>query len=130
MGNLYIDSSAAGKLLRQEPESAALEHFLHDRRRLFASRLLEVELGRLRLRHAALVPEEQLVRVLASVNLVALKPAILTRAGALRPAELRALDAIHLATALFLPDLQEMVVYDRRLSAAAEAMGLRVWAPA
>jgi uncharacterized protein len=46
------------------------------------------------------------------------------------PLTLRALDGIHLATALSLePDIDGRVVYDPRLAAAARAAGLRVWAP-
>ncbi|MBW8867314.1 MAG: hypothetical protein JF610_08250 [Acidobacteria bacterium] len=52
------------------------------------------------------------------------------RAAHIGPLTLRALDAIHLATALSLePDVDGMVVYDTRLAAAARAAGLRVWAP-
>jgi len=42
---------------------------------------------------------------------------------------LKTLDAIHLATALSLPELDKIVVCDRRLAAAAAAHGLRVYAP-
>jgi len=49
----------------------------------------------------------------------------------LEPFSLRTFHAVHLATALSLqPDLAGVVVYDRRLSDAARAVGLTVWAPA
>ena len=53
------------------------------------------------------------------------------RAGELHPLGLRAVDAIHLASALSLePDIAAMVVYDKELSKAASAAGLQTWAPA
>ena len=57
-------------------------------------------------------------------------PAILKRAGALGPTDLRTLDAIHLATALGLglADL-EFLTYDARLARAARAQGLDVVVP-
>ena len=55
---------------------------------------------------------------------------LLGDAARLEPADLRSLDAIHLATALRSGDrLTAVVTYDQRLSAAAERHGLRVLAP-
>jgi predicted nucleic acid-binding protein len=55
---------------------------------------------------------------------------LLTAAARVEPTSLRALDAIHLATALSLGhDLSGIVVYDRRLADAARGAGLTVWAP-
>jgi len=52
---------------------------------------------------------------------------IAARAAALRPAGMRTLDAIQLATALELAgDLTAFVSYDDRLSAAARNLGLPV----
>ena len=52
------------------------------------------------------------------------------RAARLQPAGLRALDAIHLATALSHGDGDvQMITYDERLAAAARAHGLRVVQP-
>jgi predicted nucleic acid-binding protein len=54
----------------------------------------------------------------------------LAAAGLLLPAELRTLDAIHLATAQQLKaDLARLVTYDERRSAAADAIGWPVVAP-
>jgi predicted nucleic acid-binding protein len=48
-----------------------------------------------------------------------------------RPAALRTLDAIHLATAMALaPGLDAFVTYDDRLAEAARALGLPVIRPA
>ena len=55
---------------------------------------------------------------------------ILRGAGALAPASLRSLDAIHLATAISLgEDLTAVVAYDDRLIAAARRNGLSVRSP-
>ncbi len=55
---------------------------------------------------------------------------ILARAASLAAPLLRSLDAIHLATALSLADLDAVATYDRRLGAAAEESGLVAVAPA
>jgi len=54
----------------------------------------------------------------------------LTMAGALPPASLRSLDAIHLATATLMGErLGRIVTYDERLAAVARDAGLPVAAP-
>ena len=128
MEAIYLDSSAAAKLVWQEEESNLLRNFVAQRGELFCSRLVQVELGRVELRRRSGGP--QVDKFLRSVVLLELHAGVLEHAGRLPPSPLRSLDAIHLATALSVPGLRDMVVYDRRLSAAAEAMGLRVWAPA
>lgn len=53
------------------------------------------------------------------------------RAGALQPAQIRTLDAIHLASAELVADeIGAFVTYDFRVADAARALGLRVAAPA
>jgi predicted nucleic acid-binding protein len=55
---------------------------------------------------------------------------VLDRGGTLTPPDLRSLDAIHLAAALSLEDdLGELVSYDTRLTAAAQAHGISVSSP-
>jgi predicted nucleic acid-binding protein len=55
---------------------------------------------------------------------------VLDAAGLLAPADLRSLDAIHLASAEQLgSDLRGFVTYDERLATAAAARGLRVIQP-
>ena len=69
-------------------------------------------------------------QVLAAITLIAPDAALLADAADLDPISLRALDAIHLATAVALvPDIDGIVVYDRRLADAARHAGLTVWAP-
>lgn len=68
--------------------------------------------------------------MLESFVLIEPSPSILDRAGQLRPASLRALDAIHLATAISLDLLElEFIAYDERLAEAAAAHGLRTSRP-
>jgi hypothetical protein len=69
-------------------------------------------------------------QVLGRCEIVRVNDRILKRAGALLPADLRSLDAIHLATAEGLEaDLGRFVTYDDRLAAGAAALGLEVAAP-
>jgi uncharacterized protein len=127
---IYLDSSAIVKLAVAEPESAALRRYLRRRRPLVSSGLATAEVAR------ALLPVgEAAVRrgheVLARLELIRISGRILGAAGALLPAELRTLDAIHLATALQLgEDLARIVTYDERLRAVAIATGCSVVAPA
>jgi predicted nucleic acid-binding protein len=125
----YLDSSAIVKLAVQEPESAALRRYLRRRRPLVSSALARTEVLR------ALLPagETALARgreVLARLDLVRVTDRVLDAAGALRPVELRSLEAIHLATAQRLgSDLGPFVTYDDRLAEAARRLGYRVAAP-
>jgi uncharacterized protein len=126
----YLDSSAIVKLAVRESESDALRRYLRRRRPLVSSALARTEVLR------ALLPggETALVagrRVLARIDLVRVNDRLLALAGTLLPAELRSLDAVHLATAGRLgSDLGEIVTYDDRMSIAARALGYKVSAPA
>ena len=67
---------------------------------------------------------------LEGVALLPLDDAVLDEAAAIRPAELRSLDALHLATALSIRDeIGLFVTYDERLGAAAADRGLPVSQP-
>lgn len=119
---VYLDSSAIVKLVVAEPESAALRRYLRRRRLLVSSALARAEVMR------ALIPlgENALkrgVEVLGHVELIRVGDRILAAAGTLLPAELRTLDAIHLATAQQLgSDLARLVTYDERMLAAAKLL--------
>jgi predicted nucleic acid-binding protein len=68
--------------------------------------------------------------VLARLELIRVSDRILAAAGSLLPAELRTVDAIHLATAQQLGgDLARIVTYDERLRAASTATGCPVATP-
>lgn len=119
------------KLVFEERETPALQAFLVDRPLRVSSSLARVEVMR-----AARTVSNDLVRrhaddVLAAIELIAPDAGLLDAAAGADPASLRSLDAIHLATAAaLLPDIDGMVVYDRRLAEAARHAGLTVWAPA
>ncbi len=68
--------------------------------------------------------------LLDALVLLKLSTTVCRRAGMLRPAVLRSLDALHLAAALELGDeMAGLVSYDRRLNAAARASGIPVISP-
>jgi predicted nucleic acid-binding protein len=128
---IYLDSSALLKLIFEDPETQALEAFLSGWPTRTSSAIARIEVLRISRR----VRDEMVTRhardVIDAVDLIALDSRLLVEAAELELLSLRSLDAIHLATALSLqPDLAGMVVYDRRLSDAARAAGLTVWAPA
>ena len=128
---LYLDASALVKLVLPEAESAALVAALAGGPRLITSAVGAIETRRALLA-ASDDPElaEKAEEVLTAVTLVGITEPIRWTAGMLRPAALRTLDAIHLATALsFGAELEAFVVYDRRLAEAALAAGLEVRAP-
>lgn len=67
---------------------------------------------------------------LADVALVPLDDCVLAEASAIDPAELRSLDALHLATALSIRDeIGVFVAYDERLLAVATREGFTVLSP-
>lgn len=127
---LYLDSSAIVKLAVAEKESAALRKYLHGRTPLVVSALARTEVAR------ALLPlgadaVQRGYDVLARVELIRVTDRILVEAGSLLPADLRSLDAIHLATMRQLGvSLRRLVTYDGRMSAAAAALGIPTSAPA
>jgi predicted nucleic acid-binding protein len=126
----YLDASALAKLVVVEAETAALENDAAHRAGLITSRLGATELRRAAGRVGQRRVVQQVEDVLAAVALVEVSPAILERAGRLGPAELRTLDAIHLATALTLPFAEmDFISYDARLTDAARSCGLTVCQP-
>jgi hypothetical protein len=68
--------------------------------------------------------------VLQTVNLTRVNDRVLALAGELLPAELRSLDAIHLATAELLSmEFGRIVTYDGRMVEGARMLGMRVVSP-
>jgi uncharacterized protein len=68
---------------------------------------------------------------LGGLALLPLSDAVLDQAASIDPAELRSLDALHLATALSVrDDIGAFVTYDKRLATAAVVHGLAVVQPA
>ena len=125
----YVDSSAIVKLAVAEPESAALRRFLSRRQPLVTSALARTEVAR------ALLPSgrEAVARgadVLRRIQLMRINDRVLRDAGGMEPAELRSLDAIHLASAQQLgPSVSQIVTYDERMAEAATSLGWSVTAP-
>lgn len=126
----YLDTSAAVKLVVEEPGSKALRTWLGKARSpIVSSDLLRTELLRAT-RRGAPDQMQQARAVLDSVVLVTLSTALCERAGDLQPDLLRSLDALHLAAALDLgDDLDGIVTYDDGLASAADALGIPVVAP-
>jgi predicted nucleic acid-binding protein len=122
----YLDTSAAMKLIVEEPESSALVDAIGADRELVAAWLLHTELHCATGRHPDDVAVASVNAVLAAVNLVDLTRGDMIAAGTHAP--LRSHDAIHLAVAIRL-GVDEMVTYDDELAAASAAAGLHVLAP-
>jgi predicted nucleic acid-binding protein len=120
--------------------SVALAHLLGETRRpadslwqnpLIASRLLQYELWtRLNARGLGATHGEDAREVLASVALVELAPPVLARALEPFPAPVRTLDALHLATLLFVKGDGaglRLATYDERLAEVAVKLGVTLW---
>lgn len=137
---IYLDSAALVKLIRQEDETVELLRWLNDQpgQRLVASTLVEVEVPRaLRRSRPDVLGPDMLVAVgavLSRIDRVEIDASIRATAAAFPDPHLRALDAIHLATADQLvaagKTITAFVTYDVRLAGAARACGLPVFAPA
>ena len=132
---IYLDSSAVVKLVRREVGTAQLLNWLRRRadRQLVSSTLVEIEVPRALRRYApSALPN--VPAVLSRLYRLEIDATIRATAAAYQDASLRTLDAIHLATAhLLVSDstqgLEAFVAYDRRLNAAAAALGMRVASP-
>lgn len=127
---VYLDTSAAAKLLVEEPESSALASYLDGldaTEELISSILLEPELRRFGIRLE--IPQATISGLLDQVALVEVSSSVFRDAGLLPGPLLRSLDALHIATALRL-DVRMLVTYDDRMIAAATEVGLTTVSPA
>jgi predicted nucleic acid-binding protein len=128
---IYLDTSAALKLVLPEGETPALELWIAERTGVarVSSRLLRIEM----LRSVARTAPQRMDRanvVLSSVALVSMDD-VAPAAEVIGDRTLRSLDAIHLATAHELrTELTAFVCYDQRLCSGARAIGLPVETPA
>jgi predicted nucleic acid-binding protein len=132
----YVDTSALLRLVLREP--GALED-LRSADQLVSSELIAVESARTidRLRLQGLLTTEEAGTRLSAINewleaidLVLLRPPVLSRASEPMPTPLGTLDAVHLATALVWRDrvgpLPTIATHDTALGVAARAFGFEV----
>lgn len=130
MAGVYLDTSALGRLVLDEPDAVAIGTSLAAFDVIVSSRLLRIELHRLGLR--AQIGAEEVEQWLAGVALVPIDDSILTAAEAVTPATVATLDAIHLTTAIELSaagHITSLMTFDERLAAGAREHGLGVLAP-
>jgi predicted nucleic acid-binding protein len=129
LSRCYLDTSAALKLVVEESESDALADELRRRTpTLVACLMLETELRRVVAREPALT-QRVVSELLRGVDLHELPPPLFVEAGLLPGANLRSLDALHLAAAIRL-EVEAVITYDVRMAEAATSLGMDVLAPA
>ncbi len=127
---IYLDTSALVKLVIEEKESAALEHWLVRQEQTITTSVIgRVELVRACRRvHPDSVSAARLL--LGDLPLVPLTSWVVETAENIGSAELRSLDALHLASAFELDTaLTGFVAYDKRLRDAAAHAELPVMCP-
>ncbi len=130
VNSAYIDTSALVKLFKAEPETEALRTALRDWPVQVASELIRVEAICTARRLGGEDVLKRANEALERINLIPISPEIFELATDAHTPPLRAMDAIHLATALTArEDLGAMFVYDNDLHAAAQAHDLNPLAP-
>jgi predicted nucleic acid-binding protein len=126
---IYADTSALAKLVVREAETGALRRWLSEQGDfLVTNQIGVVELQRLA---ARVGPDAACgaAQLLARIDQLALTATAVSRAAALPPPEMRALDALHVASAAELEELSVLLTYDQRLADAAARHGLCVASP-
>jgi predicted nucleic acid-binding protein len=124
----YLDTSAFLKLVVAEEESAAMRAWFAGNGPAWSSQALHTEALRAATRLG--IDHSLIEDALDAVSLVLPAGSTFLTAGTLSPAELRSLDALHLATALELgEDLEGLVTYDQRMAAGARALSIEVVEP-
>lgn len=127
---IYLDTSAALKLVVPEAETPSLETWIAERAELprASSRLLRIEM----LRSVTRSAPHRMARanvVLSSIALLSMDD-VAPAAESIGDRTLRSLDALHLATANELrTELTAFLCYDKRLCDSARALGLPVESP-
>jgi uncharacterized protein len=134
---VYVDTSAMAKRFADEPESDALDGHLEAVMArgdtIISSVLLDIELTRVARRER--VDPATVEAVLADVGLVGIFPEVIEAAKDIEY-HLKALDSIHLGTALILQDeaegdeaVEQIVTYDDQMARVAEKLGFEVLSP-
>ncbi len=126
----YVESSAAAKILFREAETDELKRYLDalvtEDAIVVSSLVLETELRRAATRED--VSQELVTDILDRFDLVEPDRTVYREAGLLPGANLRTLDALHVAIALRV-GADVMVSYDQRQIGAAQAAGLHTISP-
>lgn len=124
----YLDSSAVLKLLIAEKESAALTDFIDFT--IKSSALTRVEVIRVLLKIA---PERvaDAKAILAGIDVTPVNSAVLNTAENFNPSiTLRSLDALHVATVLFLEKtIEGLITYDKQMITNAKELGIKTLSP-
>lgn len=128
--NVYLDASALVRLVLNEPEQPALHRWLaeHQGARLATNVIGAVEAQRAAGR-GSVAERGAMAALLRQLVWLDVTPAARAVAAVLQPAEIRTLDALHVASASELAPLTALVTYDERTARAAVAYGLRVASP-
>lgn len=130
MTSWYLDASAIVKLSFAEAETRALRRWMASVADdvLVTSELSIAEVMRAAARAGA--PADRALAVVDAFEHLVVDRTVLIEAERMSGADLRTLDAVHLASARVLGhELAGVVTYDRRLAAAAEAHSFTVVAP-
>jgi predicted nucleic acid-binding protein len=132
---LYLDSSAIAKLAFEEDGSDILAEYIESCD-VVSSDVALTEVTRTARRIASEIPAnalgdllEKTMIAMEEMMLIMVETRTLVRAGALEGSFLRSIDAIHIATAQGLGDVDAFVTYDERQAAAARLAGFRTISP-
>jgi len=123
---VYLDASAAAKLISTEAESGAIREFLSGPVIPVSSDLLETEMRRAA--HRAGADQALVTAVLDRIHLTPIDRGLFRGAGLLPHPTLRSLDGLHLTAALDI-EANAIVTYDERMAEAALGLGLAVVTP-
>jgi uncharacterized protein len=126
---LYLDTSAAVRLLIEHPETGTLQFYLDEMSQhatIVSSVVMETELRRLAAERGA--PQILASSILGGINLIDPLRSYFAMAGLLPVHGLRSLEALHLITAMR-AEADVLVAYDRPLIEAASSVGLASISP-